>query len=773
MRPSRIISVFSVLILAACGSQNDGPNISNPNGSTSNSATSLFDPTAGVIPFPFDGLFADATGNLTGTINIPNPKAAPFVNDANRQDGFSTVASAFTDFTGKVDFATAGVDATTHLPGLMVIDGSTGTPLVAGTDYLLQTSTALDDTFGTPINSFRTRILIEPLKPLKPSTTYVVAVTSALKSTDGVPIVANAMFKVVRSATPVTGSAGAQDSDPTNPNYAYLRTLSASQKATLELLRSRIIRPVVQNLGGAGIPEAALVIAWPFTTQSITDTLTAVNATATAKALAVKASGLDTTAVGAPAGADIYIGTLSGLPYYLTNNAQRTETDTPLTTYWKNNGAPTAGNFGPTKATASPVPCGLFVTGAPTVPGIAQGKVDSTTACFPTPKKRSDETIPVLATVPNAAGCPSGQPTNGWPVVIFQHGITGNRTQMLGIAPTLAKACMVTIAIDLPLHGLPPPVDPTHPTPLEQVYLATGGIERTFNLDSAGRGPGSQGYTSAASSGTHFINLASVITSRDNIREAVADLITLTKSTPTAVFVDGSGVPVAGFKIDASKIYFVGHSLGGIVGGTLLGVNNDIKASTLAMPGGGIAKLLDASASFSPVISQGLAAKGVVKGTDTYETFLRFAQTLVDSGDPINFAVTARANHPIHMIEVVGGSIKSDGSKSLPDQVVPNNALAGTLASIPGYLSGTDPLYRVMGLSVVDDLDVPVATPSLKTGANLGYVVRFTAGDHGSILSPTASPAATQEMQRETVNFLGSGGTCLPIGQNCPTAPAP
>jgi hypothetical protein len=185
------------------------------------------------------------------------------------------------------------------------------------------------------------------------------------------------------------------------------------------------------------------------------------------------------------------------------------------------------------------------------------------------------------------------------------------------------------------------------------------------------------------------------------------------------------------------------------------------------MPGGGIAKLLDASARFSPVISQGLAANGVVKGTDTYETFLRFAQTLVDSGDPINFAVAARANHPIHMIEVIGGSTKSDGSKSLPDQVVPNNALAGTLVSIPGYLSGTDPLYKMMGLNVIDKLDVPVSTPTLNTGANLGYVVRFTAGDHGSILSPTASMAATVEMQRETVNFLASGGTCLPIGESC------
>lgn len=189
------------------------------------------------------------------------------------------------------------------------------------------------------------------------------------------------------------------------------------------------------------------------------------------------------------------------------------------------------------------------------------------------------------------------------------------------------------------------------------------------------------------------------------------------------------------------------------------------------MPGGGIAKLLDASASFSPKISGGLELKGVKKGTDTYETFLRFAQTLVDSGDPINYAVSARAKHPIHMIEVIGGATLGNGTVSPPDQVVPNNALAGTLVSIPGYLSGTDPLYRIMGLDVIDKLDTPVATPEVKLGASLGYVVRFTSGDHSSILSPASAPDATAEMQRETANFLASGGQCLPIGGNCLTAP--
>jgi hypothetical protein len=33
--------------------------------------------------------------------------------------------------------------------------------------------------------------------------------------------------------------------------------------------------------------------------------------------------------------------------------------------------------------------------------------------------------------------------------------------------------------------------------------------------------------------------------------------------------------------------------------------------------------------------------------------------------------------------------------------------------------------------------------------------VNFLVGDHGSIIDPTASPAATQEMQGESITFTG------------------
>ncbi|HUO82712.1 MAG TPA: lipase, partial [Gammaproteobacteria bacterium] len=160
------------------------------------------------------------------------------------------------------------------------------------------------------------------------------------------------------------------------------------------------------------------------------------------------------------------------------------------------------------------------------------------------------------------------------------------------------------------------------------------------------------------------------------------------------------------------------HSLGGIVGTPYLAVNAEVRTATLAMPGGKIAQLLLDSASFGPRITAGLEAQGLMANTTLFNQFFRDAQTVVDSGDPINFAADAAAMHPIHMIEVLG------------DQVVPNSA--------------TERLVVEMALPAIS-----MPGPNFTSHG----VVRFTEGDHGSILDPTASFAATVEMQTETVVF--------------------
>jgi len=728
MQYRHTLSVLMLLLVSACGGPKDP---GGGDGDLKTGAFSLFDPVAAspTVPFPFDGFFSGATDP---TLNIPNASNAPFVTQANLQDGFSTTASIFTDLLGTVDDASLS-------QGLLVINAATGAPLVPGVDYAVQRSpaTAVNPLSGQnePINTFRSRLLIEPLKPLQPSTRYVVVLTRALRSLDGLPAAPSELFTVVRSATPVA-----------DQSVPVLQALSPVQKATLEALRTGLIRPIVTQLSAIGIAEENVVLAWSFTTQSVSNTLAKLQATAAPGTFAARNTGatLQTINAALPPIANVYAGTLT-LPYYLANAGGNPQSTAPLTQFWLAD----ATQPDVSKTFIGQVPCGAFVTA-----GTGLSPSVSTTACFPVPVKRSDEVVPVLISIPNAN---SGKtmPVDGWPVVIFQHGITGNRSQMLAIAPALAQAGFAVVAIDLPLHGLPPA------SPLR----IPGVNERTFDLDlqnNASSAPGPDGTVD--SSGAWFINLSSLITSRDNLRQAVSDLIVLTRSVPSAVLVDAGGTP-DGTKFDGSKIRFIGHSLGGIVGGTLLGVNSEIGAATLAMPGGGIAKLLDASKTFGPIIAAGLAGNGVLEGSDNYETFLRFAQTLVDSGDPINYAVAASSLHPIHMIEVIGSAT------SPADLVVPNNAPAntGTTANdrvtIAGLLSGTDPLYQQMGLGV----NLFGSTPTVLLGpAARSNVVRFTTGDHGSILSPTASAAATVEMQKETASFLASNGLCLPIGGSCP-----
>lgn len=742
-----------------------------------------------VIPFPNNLLFADTTnagGPVPGfttdaTLNIPNGSEnipgstatpVPFVRAANRTDGFSTVDSAFTDFLGFVDFSTATTP--TNAPGLVIFNAFTQALLVPGVDYELQNSPATDAS-GRTIQEQRTRILIEWLKPLSGSTTYMIGVTSNLRDIYGNPAQASDEFKLARSATAVSAQ------DPAV--HPILNLLTSTQEATLESIRANVIRPTVTSFLGlyntvhnadfpVDLTENDVINVWTFTTQSTSTTLSRLNAAAVARPLFIANTTISTgdLGLGLADTADIWAGTLA-VPYYLQN--QSYGATAPLTGYWKSTTFVLGTNFPPLLPTA--VPCGAFA------------KSDSTSICRPDPDvaSGSTETVPVLVAVPNGN---SGQskPANGWPVVIFQHGVTRNRTDMLALAPTLAAAGFVTIAIDHPLHGVTnnDPNIATNPFYENQIFTnpGFGGVfnalltgERTFDIDFQDNTPDAANPCLAAnnlpdgvidSSGAWYVNLSSLTTSRDNLRQSVSDIINLTKSIVNLDLDQAAGAPVAS-DIDETRIFFVGQSLGAITGTTALAVNTDIGAASLNVPGGGISRLLDASVSFGPRIAAGLACSGVVEGTDSYESFIRFAQHMIDPVDPINFAVAANTNHRIHLIEVIG------------DTVVPNAAPAtGTTAAnhfnlIEGRLSGTDALIERMGLPIVGPITPPAECANNTDGAGLDVAVQFQIGTHGSLLTPAGPGGATQflavttEMQRETATFLASNGLTLASG-SCP-----
>lgn len=514
---------------------------------------------------------------------------------------------------------------------------------------------------------------ITPIGPLNPDSRYAFVLTNGIENTVGDPATADTTFQQIKDAV----ESGSDLADP---------TLNAIKNALAPLLGAATA-PTAQ--GGLGLTLDEIVAAWTFSTQSIGDVLAQVETDAIVQLAAVTAFvGTTDSLAGTGGSTEVYAGMIQ-LPYYL-------DADAPLTGFWQ--GAD-----------------GSFLTRFNTEP-VATGTI----------------TVPFLITVPDG-GAATG-------VVIFQHGITQDRTNVIAVADALAGAGHAAIAIDLPLHGITDTASGLYApegggNPLYPNVFGEEVTEAHFYLDvlnnSTGE-PGSDGTIDG--SGQSFINLPSLLTSRDNLRQAAANLIHLAKTVPTISF-DGTAQGGSIFDLSGLPIRFVGHSLGGITGTVFLAVNVDAGAATLGMPGGNVSQLLINSPTFAPRINAGLAAQGLVQNTQLYFDFFRNAQTVIDAGDPVNYGATANADHPIHMIEVIGGA------GSPPDQVVPNSA--------------TEALVNAMGLPDVN-------TDTLDAGGVDG-VVCFTAGDHASLLDPSASLDATVEMQTQMATFVASGGTFIDI----------
>ncbi|MFA5589105.1 MAG: Ig-like domain-containing protein [Lysobacteraceae bacterium] len=690
---------LSTLLLAACGGSSNSdravptaPSNNNDGSPVTGVLTARFDPTNSVVPLPNNLLLSGTTDlTLNPPVADPNNYADPTV-AISTLDGWSTTGPMSTSFN-------APPDASSIVPGQSVRifevsltgpgGGTTGInrELAGGTEFV--TALAPSDASGKTL-------AIIPTRPLQQLTSYLVVLTDGIRDARGNDATADQAYHLAKRPSPlcVNGTS-------TEP------LLPAATACALEPLR-QLTNSHLAVAGAAGIDRDSVVLSWVFTTQSITPVMQAVRSVTQPGAARLVNSGQTIAVAGLPPIADIHIGTLT-VPYYLTAPSAENPTG-PLTGFWK----------------AAP--------GAYVPPFDAAGldpRSTNLTFANPFPVKTSDVTIPVLATIPNAA---SGQtkPATGWPVVIFQHGITGNRSHALAVSATLAAQGFAVVAIDLPLHGLPP----DNALAIGNTPLGAIASERTFNVDYTNNETGAPGPDGVPdSSGAHFINLSSLLTSRDNLRQAVADLFVLSATIPS-LDIDGNGVG----DFDSSRIQFVGLSLGAMAGTPFLALEPTVNVGLLSAPGGGIARLLDGSPTFGPRIRAGLAASGVQAGTPTYDSFMGATQQVIDSIDPVNYGFIT-AQNAILLHEVVGGGDNPS------DQVVPN-AVAGA------PLSGTEPLIRAMGLAPI--------TGTTQSANGIRGVTRFTAGEHASLINPTA-PAVTAEMQGQMASLLLTTGTVVQV----------
>lgn len=691
-----LVAAMAATMLSGCEATQDGDPSPPP---PTEIFKAEFNTTSGSVPYPTDLFFS---GSTDGSLELPATIAwRPASNREalNALDGWSTTAPLTTRFSMPLNAST--LTGTTVRMVEMYLSNTTKAPaqgaelppgvtspvkrvLVAGTDYSATVSNAIDGDG---------RILqITPLKPLAPSTGainmgYQVILTDGIQSTDGKTAAADDQYASYKSAP-------ADCSNFSGASQALNNALCRLTKAQLAVAQA------------VGTPAANVVLSWSFTTQSVDDTLGALNLMTVGQPITVVPTGLTTKQANAAlqGKANIYVGATT-TPYYLTPAANANDRASVLTKFW-------------TAAGPSPVP------------GINPAS-RNLTRFNPVPLKVADQKIPVLVTVPNAtaAGGACVKPPAGWPVVIVQHGITGNRTQALAMADSYADACFVVAAIDLPLHGLVPNyADPTKTSPLycsstTANPMCMGAIERTFDVDLVNNS------TSAAASdakvdgsGAHYINLTSPLTSRDNNRQAAVDLNVFSKTVKT---LDLTGDGIA--DIDPARVHLTGLSLGAIVG-TVASKFTDFATFTASAPGGVITRLLLDSPTFGPTINAGLGAQLVI-GSYVYNLFLSDLQTAIDSGDPINHVFGAQANNPYHLQEITG------------DTVVPNSA--------------TDRLILVGELR---KLKTPGPNPVL---AGDGAYTLFSVGSHGTLFDPTASLPATVEAQKEAVMF---GATAVQPG---------
>lgn len=650
------ITIISAF-LTACGGDSNY-DFSKTNEPTPSAITHgpIFDPAGGKIPATNDLLF---TGSTDGTLNIPNPDSNPLITAINDLDGFSTSNPIIADFGMSLDPESLIVGET-----IRIFEITKAGPAITGAGRELTPAEITVRVLGDDA----TTLALIPFPPLKESTSYEVILTSGIKDTEGKNAIAASAYSLARSTEDLTGS-DFEALEPLRQHINNMELIAASK----------------------GVDTSKIILTWSFTTQSITPVLKKVAADTVASNITMvqtafntshlQPPGLDYEGLAFTGTADVHVGTLD-IPYYLEPPSAANPTSI-LSSHW-------------------------------------QGANGSILTRFNTkPEKVSTQTIPVIMTTPNAS---SGQvmPTTGWPVVIYQHGITRVRTDMLIYSDQMANAGFAVIAIDLPLHGVTDANNPFY-TNLEQTF----DVDFIDNTTSA---PGPDGITD--SSGAHFINLSSPLTSRDNIRQGVANLLVLRKSLVS--------IP----NIDTNNVSFVAHSLGGIIGVPYLAVETMHTPSALITTGASISTILRDSINFGPPIKAALESNGITG--EAYQKFLLGTQWIVDSSDPLNFATTASMVHPIFMSEVIG-----DGNVHVADTTVPNlstEMLAGLIRAQPATQANN-----------------PISIGSPK-------IVRFTQGDHSSILDPTDdAPAGTtyinvfREMHKQLSSFIDSKGTNVMI----------
>ena len=243
--------------------------------------------------------------------------------------------------------------------------------------------------------------------------------------------------------------------------------------------------------------------------------------------------------------------------------------------------------------------------------------------------------IPFLASIPNLPDLDLP-----YPVVIFQHPLTPtdpaaaqtvNKLAIFAIANALGSAGIATIAIDTVLAG-------TRSVTVNNALTSTPQLYPLINSD--------------------------VMVTRDNLRQTVVDLFQLTRVLKTCTSpgecqgcfeIPPNPEVCVSLNINPDKIYFLGASMGSVVGSIFTALSSDIKKAVLNAPVAGLLDTLAGSPILAPQLAPSLCAAGLISqaccdpdptsctpddiaSDPGFLTFKISAQWLLDPADPVNYA---------------------------------------------------------------------------------------------------------------------------------------
>jgi len=277
------------------------------------------------------------------------------------------------------------------------------------------------------------------------------------------------------------------------------------------------------------------------------------------------------------------------------------------------------------------------------------GHFDSPHYLSPTPGTLGvfDDAMSVKATdhIPYILILPIRSNYASTPIVIFQHGINGDRSAALTVANSYAARGYATLGIDELWHGsrLPGNVDEVYNISHQPGHdgigdpTASGAVQYFF--DFAG-----DANVGALPVDPHYI--------RDNFRQAVIDLmqeVRLARGGDLGAV--ATALPqLAGLSFDGSKVVYTGESFGSIMGAALLAVDPLLEAAVLDVGGGGILSDLAPNApSFAtllqPFIAGAFDTIVDVNHPDTEpvaaQMSLQLVQSVIDPGDGLALAASA------------------------------------------------------------------------------------------------------------------------------------